>query len=84
MGDSAHLSRRAVLGGALAGAAAWGLGAGPAGAAARSHAKLRGPGSLPNPAAPPGSDQLPEITAIIVVMMENHTYDSVLGHAGPR
>ncbi len=82
MGDSAHLSRRAVLGGALAGAAAWGLGAGPAGAAVRSRAKLRGPGSLPNPAAPPGSDQLPEITAIIVVMMENHTYDSVLGMLG--
>jgi phospholipase C len=34
---------------------------------------------LPNPGAPAGSDQLPQITTIVAVMMENHTYDSLLG-----
>jgi phospholipase C len=34
---------------------------------------------LPNPSAPAGSDQLPQIATIVAVMMENHTYDSVLG-----
>lgn len=82
MGDPAQVSRRALLGGAVAGAAALGLGAGRAGALTRSPAKMRGPGSLPNPAAPAGSDQLPEITAIVVVMMENHSYDSLLGLLG--
>ncbi len=85
MTEPAHLSRRALLGGAIAGAAAVGIGPGRASAmarrspVARPSAKSPGPGSLPNPGAPAGSDQLPEITSIIVVMMENHTYDSILG-----
>ena len=34
---------------------------------------------LPNPRAAAGTDQLPLITNIVVVMMENHSYDNVLG-----
>ncbi|MBV8462261.1 MAG: hypothetical protein JO368_03135 [Acidimicrobiales bacterium] len=34
---------------------------------------------MPNPNAPAGSDQLPQITTIVALMMENHTYDNVLG-----
>jgi phospholipase C len=62
----------------MAGAAAIGMGTGRA-SAAPLHAKAPGPGSLPNPGAPAGTDQLPAITSIVVVMMENHTYDNILG-----
>ena len=80
-----QISRRTVLGGALAGATALAMGAGPSGAPGGDDmqlvAKIKGPGpgSLGNPNAPIGSDQLPEISNIVVLMMENHTYDSVLG-----
>jgi phospholipase C len=79
-----YLSRRTVLGGALAlgglaGASAMGLSSGNAVAAARKKVGKRAPGSLPDPSAAAGTDQLPEITNIVAVMMENHTYDSILG-----
>ncbi|MHB1519628.1 MAG: alkaline phosphatase family protein [Acidimicrobiales bacterium] len=82
--DDRRVSRRALLGGALAGATAMALPPGIAGAATGStngRALLHkpGPGTLPNPAARPGTDQLPEITTIVAVMLENHTYDSLLG-----
>ncbi|MGD0312146.1 MAG: alkaline phosphatase family protein [Acidimicrobiales bacterium] len=86
MSDSVRVSRRALLGGALAGAAAVGLPSGRSGAAerragtaGRPASKRPGPGLLPNPKAPAGTDQLPQITTIVAVMMENHTYDSLLG-----
>ncbi len=44
--------------------------------------RLRGPGSLPNPKVPAGTDQVPEIENFIVVMMENHSFDNVLGMLG--
>jgi phospholipase C len=60
-----------------------GLGPGSVAAADRvgtaRRRSAKGPGSLPNPKAPAGSDQLPQITTIVAVMMENHTYDNVLG-----
>jgi phospholipase C len=71
-------SRRAVLGGALAGAAAVALAPGRVDGANMAEARRPGPGSLPNPKAPAGSDQLPDITTIIAVMLENHTYDNIL------
>ena len=37
------------------------------------------PGSLPNPRLPAGTDTLPEIEHIVVLMMENHSYDNYLG-----
>jgi phospholipase C len=87
MGE-APITRRAVLGGALAGAAALGTaavttGSGAATPRVASRAKP-GPGTLPNPGAPPGTDQLPQITNIVVVMMENHSYDNILGMMANR
>jgi len=80
-------TRRRVLKSALtaaaAGAAAAGTGAfaypsaGPA--AART---FRQPGSLPYPYLPAGTDTIPQIKHIVVVMMENHSYDNHLGMLG--
>jgi phospholipase C len=38
-----------------------------------------GPGPRPQPARPAGTDLLPQIKHIVVLMMENHSYDSYLG-----
>ncbi len=37
------------------------------------------PGTLPRPALPAGTDLLPQIRHIVVLMMENHSYDNYLG-----
>ncbi len=43
---------------------------------------MRMPGSLPNAALTPGTDTIPEIEHVVVLMMENHSYDNVLGMLG--
>ena len=48
-----------------------------------TSAAIRQPGSLPNPAVAPGTESLPEIEHIVVVMMENHSFDNMLGTLGP-
>lgn len=40
---------------------------------------MRRPGSLPDPSLPAGTDTLPQIEHIVVLMMENHSYDNYLG-----
>ncbi len=40
---------------------------------------IRKPGSLPNPKLPAGTDTLPQIEHIVVLMMENHSYDDHFG-----
>ena len=45
-------------------------------------ARLKTPGSRPNPHLPEGMDLLPQIEHIVVVMMENHSYDSYFGMLG--
>jgi phospholipase C len=40
---------------------------------------VRQPDSVPDPSLPIGTDTLPKIKHIIVVMMENHSYDNYLG-----
>jgi len=45
---------------------------------ARTRAAAK-PGPLPQPALPAGTDLLPQIKHIVVLMMENHSYDSYLG-----
>ncbi len=40
---------------------------------------LRRPGSRPNPTLPEGTETLPGIEHIVVVMMENHSFDDHLG-----
>ena len=39
----------------------------------------RAAGPLPQPSRPPGTDLLPQIRHIVVLMMENHSYDNYLG-----
>jgi phospholipase C len=84
MSELQPISRRAILGGALAGAAAIGVAAGSGGGAGATSVRMAsrakpGPGTLPDPGAAAGTDQLPQITNIVVVMMENHSYDNILG-----
>jgi phospholipase C len=80
------LLRAGVLGAAAAGVAgAAGLGTDAARAASRGasstwgHGHLRQPGSLPYPGLPEGTDTIPQIEHVVVVMMENHSYDDHLG-----
>ena len=40
------------------------------------------PGSRPFPKKPVGVDMLPKIKHIVVVMMENHSFDNYLGQLG--
>jgi phospholipase C len=74
------LSRRKLLQGAGVLGLGMALGAGrDAGAAPRGH---RRPGSLPDPTLPEGTDTLPQIEHIIVLMMENHSFDNYFGVLG--
>jgi phospholipase C len=78
------VSRRSVLKGAAATAAALGTSAGRAAAAADPSRidGLRWPDSRPFPKLLPGTDTMPEIEHILVLMMENHSYDNYLGMLG--
>ena len=76
-------TRRGVLAagftaGIAAGTGAWRFAPGSPGDATPRDA-LRQPGSLPNPRLAPGTDTLPHIKHIVVLMMENHSYDNHLG-----
>ena len=78
-----QISRRQLLVGGLAAAGVavarpW-PGWATAGAAP-SHGRL--PDSLPFPQLPAGTDTLPKIEHILVLMMENHSYDNYLGMLG--
>jgi phospholipase C len=97
MSGDRRFSRRQALQGALGfGTAAVGIGAaaeaasavGSAGAPSTSKLRLpprskwRLPGSLPDPSLPEGTDTIPEIDHIVVVMQENHSFDNYLGMLG--
>ena len=79
---SAGISRRGLLKGGSAAGIVLGVGgwraASLAGRAARAGA-LRKPGSLPYPRLRAGTDTIPQIKHIVVLMMENHSYDNHLG-----
>jgi phospholipase C len=49
--------------------------------AARRRLRIRGPRleDRPRPSEPPGSEILPQIRHIVILMMENHSYDNYLG-----
>jgi phospholipase C len=80
-----RLTRRALLRGAVGGAtvaAAAGLPGWvkPARALqAVAGAGIRGPDSLPYPHLPAGAATMPHIEHIVVLMMENHSFDNLLG-----
>jgi phospholipase C len=40
------------------------------------------PGERPDPSRPAGSDMLPQVKHIVVLMMENHSFDNYLGTLG--
>ena len=40
---------------------------------------IKGPGALPDPSLPEGTETMPRIDHIVVVMMENHSFDNILG-----
>ena len=40
------------------------------------------PGDRPDPSRPAGTDMLPQIKHIVVLMMENHSFDNYLGTLG--
>jgi phospholipase C len=89
---TSRLSRRSLLAGTVAsGLAAAGLGAavGSEAYAATTRAKGLGPngsllhpGSRPFPHLPVGTDTMPKIEHIVVLMMENHSFDDHLGTLG--
>jgi len=84
-GDKGHtLSRRELLTGAVAGAGAIGMAAcsptRPSTPTPASRVLL--PGSRPYPRLAVGADTIPEIEHIVVLMLENHSFDNILGMLG--
>jgi phospholipase C len=79
------LNRRQFLGGGVVGASlllgAYGPSSATAGAAVRGK-RILPAGSRPFPKLAPGTDQVPEIDHFVVVMMENHSFDNILGLIG--
>jgi len=74
------LTRRSLLTAAAGGAAALSVGALPAWARPVARAAgVRGPDSLPFPHRPAGTPSIPEIKHVVVLMMENHSFDNLLG-----
>jgi phospholipase C len=74
------LTRRALLRGAAGGAAVVAAGGLPAWARPVVHGtRLRRPDSLPFPGRPAGHPSMHEIRHIVVLMMENHSFDNLLG-----
>jgi phospholipase C len=49
---------------------------------ALGRTSLRRPESLPNPGLSAGTDTIPEIEHVVVLMLENHSYDNLLGMLG--
>jgi phospholipase C len=73
-----QVSRRGVLKAGLAAGAVAGTGAWRS-APGLTQGTVRKPGSLPYPRLPEGTDTIPQIEHIVVLMMENHSYDNRLG-----
>jgi phospholipase C len=44
--------------------------------------RIRHPDSVPSPALAAGTDTIPEIEHVVVLMLENHSYDNVFGMLG--
>jgi phospholipase C len=74
------VTRRTLLRTAAGSAAILATGGLPAWARAAAAAPgLRGPDSLPFPKLPPGTPSMPEIEHVVVLIMENHSFDNLLG-----
>ncbi|MFI5367178.1 MAG: alkaline phosphatase family protein [Candidatus Binatia bacterium] len=83
---SSGMSRREVLRGA--GLLGLGLVVGGCGESTVSTSAVTPailpPGSLPNPSLPEGTDTLPQIEHVTILMMENHSFDNYFGVLDPR
>jgi phospholipase C len=78
--DSSALTRRALLGSATGAAAALAYGRLPAWARpVAAVAGVRRPDSLPFPHHRAGTESMPEIKHVVVLMVENHSFDNLLG-----
>jgi phospholipase C len=85
------MNRRHFIGGSVFGAAAVLTGCGGSSSVSSSTKPTtsttaptvpRAAGSLPRPGLAAGTDQVPEIEHIVVVMMENHSFDNIVGTIG--
>ena len=72
-----RLLKASLAAGAVASVGGWRLA--PRSAAEPQTSAARQPGSLPYPHLAEGTDTIPEIKHIVVLMMENHSYDNHLG-----
>jgi phospholipase C len=81
VGSDSEFTRRTVLRAAAGGAGALYAGALPAWARAvpGSTRRIRRPDSLPFPQLPAGTPSMPQIKHVVVLMMENHSFDNILG-----
>ena len=79
--DSGLVTRRTLLRGAAGGAAVLASAGLPAWARqfTATAAGIRRPDSLPFPHLPAGHASMPEIEHIVVLIMENHSFDNLLG-----
>ncbi|HEX3689264.1 MAG TPA: alkaline phosphatase family protein [Solirubrobacteraceae bacterium] len=74
------VTRRSLLGAAAGGATALAYGGLPAWAKPVAQlAGVRRPESLPFPKRPAGTESMPQIKHVVVLMMENHSFDNLLG-----
>jgi phospholipase C len=82
-GVTHEVSRRGLLKGLVAGSAALALPAYAAGSGVLTPSSdLRRPDSRPFPQRPAGTDMIPQIDHVVVLMMENHSFDSYFGMLG--
>src|SRR5580704_10892451 len=83
MAKARRFGRRTLLGGAAVAGAAATLGAPEWAAALEGRAvSLRLPDSLPHPHVPAGTDMLPDVEHVVILMMENHSFDDHFGRLG--
>jgi len=74
-----RLLQTGLLAGATVGLGAWRWPDGSPPGQSGWHGRLRQPGSLPYPFLSSGTDTVPQLEHIVVMMMENHSYDNRLG-----
>src|SRR5947199_4844202 len=80
-GSDSTFTRRTVLGAAAGGAGALYAGSLPAWArfSPTARHRVRRPDSLPLPHLPAGTPSMHQIKHVVVLMMENHSFDNILG-----